>query len=281
MDKTPFFSIIIPTLNEEKYLPRLLTALAGQTYTDFEVIIVDGRSEDKTTEEAKKFSARLKNLRIITSDKRNLPYQRNLGAQNAPGTFFVFFDADVLIPPEFLEGIHYTIISRKCTFVTTWFTTDSKNSSDEMLILVINLAIEMSNVIGKPLSHGPNTIVKREAFFKVNGYKENLKMAEDHDFTMRVCREGYDLVILKEPQSILSLRRFASQGRLKVLYTWWWSALHTLLIGPQTTDLFHYKMGGHVHVKSSKLKTQNSKLKMYYHMIERFEQKLKRFFSDI
>lgn len=281
MGKDPFFSVIIPTLNEEKYLPRLLTSLTKQTYTGFEVIVVDGHSEDHTITQAKKFSARLKNLRIITSDKRNLPYQRNLGTQNALGKFFVFFDADVLLPPEFLEGIHYTIISRTCSFLTTWFATDSKKSSDQLLILVINLGVEMSKVIGKPLAHGPNTIVKKEAFFRVKGYKEDLKMAEDHDFSMRVCKKGYDLIILKEPQLIFSLRRFVSQGRLKVLYTWWWSAVHTFLLGPPTTDLFHYKMGGHVHEEKSKVKIQKLKLNRYYYMIERFEQKLKRFFSDI
>lgn len=279
MDKTPFFSIIIPTLNEEKYLPRLLTTLTKQTYTDFEVIIVDGHSEDNTTAKAKKFSVLLKNLRIITSNKRNLPYQRNLGAQNALGTFFVFFDADVLLPPEFLEGIHYTIISRNCPFLTTWFATDSKKSSDQLLILVINLGIEMSKVIGKPLAHGPNTIVKRDVFFKVKGYKENLKMSEDHDFSMRVCKKGYDLIILKEPQLIFSLRRFVSQGRLKVLYTWWWSAVHTFLLGPPTTDLFHYQMGGHVH--GMKKKESMMKLTTYLHIVERFERKLKTFFTDI
>ena len=279
MGKDPFFSVIIPTLNEEKYLPRLLTTLTKQTYTDFEVIIVDGHSEDKTTAKAKKFSVLLKNLRIITSNKRNLPYQRNLGAKNATGTFFVFFDADVLLPPEFLEGIHYTIVSRKCSFVTTWFVTDSKKSSDELLILFINLGIEVSKVIGKPLAHGPNTTISKQAFLKVGGYKENLKMSEDHDFTMRVSKAGYDLIILKEPQLIFSLRRFVSQGRLKVLHTWWWSAVHTLLIGPPTTNFFNYEMGGHVH--GMKKKESMMKLTTYLHIVERFERKLKTFFTDI
>ena len=44
----PFFSIIIPTLNEEKYLPLLLSDLEHQLFTDFEVIVVDGKSADKT-----------------------------------------------------------------------------------------------------------------------------------------------------------------------------------------------------------------------------------------
>lgn len=272
MEKIPFFSIIIPTLNEEKYLPKLLTSLTKQTYTDFEVIVVDGYSEDGTEHEAKKFSKALPQFSFIRSKERNLPYQRNLGAKQAKGTFFVFFDADMIVPPEFLEGIHYTIISRKCFFITTWFATESKKSSDKMLILVINLGMEIGKVIGKPLAHGPNTIVKKEVFFEMKGYNEKLKMSEDYDFTVRVSKAGYDLLILKEPQLIYSLRRFVSQGKLKVLYTWWWSVVHMMLIGPPTTNMFHYEMGGHVHKKKTKLKT-------YHQIIEGFEKKIKTLFE--
>ena len=59
MTKKPFFSIIIPALNEEKYLPLLLSDLAKQTMRDFEVVVVDGKSEVKTVVTAKSFAKSL------------------------------------------------------------------------------------------------------------------------------------------------------------------------------------------------------------------------------
>jgi len=51
----PFFSIVIPTLNEEKYLPNLLNDLTKQKEKDFEIIVVDGKSEDRTIDIAIKY----------------------------------------------------------------------------------------------------------------------------------------------------------------------------------------------------------------------------------
>jgi len=67
----PYFSIIIPTLNEERYLPKLLEDLLNQTEKNFEVIVVDGKSTDKTIDVCKHF---MKNIpsKIIISNKRNV-----------------------------------------------------------------------------------------------------------------------------------------------------------------------------------------------------------------
>ena len=55
----PFFSIVIPTLNEEDYLPNLLGDLTKQTKKDFEVIIADGYSKDETKQVVKAFKKKL------------------------------------------------------------------------------------------------------------------------------------------------------------------------------------------------------------------------------
>ena len=80
-DQTPFFSIVIPALNEEHYLPRLLLDLSKQTFQDFEVILVDAKSDDDTIGMAKQFEKKFGTLTILNSDKRNVAHQRNLGSQ--------------------------------------------------------------------------------------------------------------------------------------------------------------------------------------------------------
>ena len=89
-------SVIIPALNEEKYISKCIEGVKSQAFKDYEVIIVDGKSSDKTIEVIKKIS----NYKVIISDKRNAPYQRNLGAKYAKGDFLIFTDADTILSPN-------------------------------------------------------------------------------------------------------------------------------------------------------------------------------------
>jgi len=78
MSTRPFFSIIIPCLNEEKYLPKLLEDLSNQTLQDFEVIVIDGNSEDKTIQLIEKYKDIFSTFKIIISKIRNVSVQRKL-----------------------------------------------------------------------------------------------------------------------------------------------------------------------------------------------------------
>ena len=98
-----FFSVIIPTLNEEKFLPKLLKSLGKQTFRDFEVFVIDGGSEDKTEYVFGKHSKHLPSSKFIHSEVKNVGFQRNLGAKNASGKYLVFLDADVDVEQTFLE----------------------------------------------------------------------------------------------------------------------------------------------------------------------------------
>ena len=92
-------SIIIPTLNEEKYLPLLLKEIKKQNSADYEIIVADAGSEDKTIEIAKNYGCK-----IIPG---GLPARgRNEGAKIAQGDIFLFMDADnIFLPPEFLKNL--------------------------------------------------------------------------------------------------------------------------------------------------------------------------------
>ena len=120
-------SIIIPTLNEEKYLPFLLESIkkhpeaerssrrgspvqssafvSGQIFNDFEIIIADAGSKDKTIEIAKKFGCQIV--------KGGLPAKgRNEGAQIAKGDLYLFLDGDTILPEIFFEKALYEFKKR-------------------------------------------------------------------------------------------------------------------------------------------------------------------------
>ena len=91
-------SIIIPTLNEEDYLPWLLNSIKKQDFVDYEIIIADAGSKDKTLSIAKSYGCK-----IVPG---GLPAKgRNEGAKAAKGDMLIFLDSDVLIPhSKFIEN---------------------------------------------------------------------------------------------------------------------------------------------------------------------------------
>src|ERR1700733_10407118 len=98
-------SIIIPCLNEQAYLPRLLESIAAQTYDGkLQVIVVDGHSDDKTVASAHKYAQRLDDLLVVEAE-RNVGHQRNVGAKHAKYEHLLFLDADVVLPPDLLARL--------------------------------------------------------------------------------------------------------------------------------------------------------------------------------
>ena len=89
-------SIIIPTLNEEKSIEKTLQSIKELKDYDYEIIISDGKSKDKTVEIAKKYDAKV--IVYEGTIRQTIGGGRNLGASIASGDFFVFLDADVTIP---------------------------------------------------------------------------------------------------------------------------------------------------------------------------------------
>ena len=94
-------SIIIPTLNEEKYIGGILKDLSVQSYKDFEVIVVDSSINNHTVNIAESF-----NVKILKSS-RGTSVQRNLGARIAQGKYLIFIDADIrLFDSNFLKKVN-------------------------------------------------------------------------------------------------------------------------------------------------------------------------------
>jgi glycosyltransferase involved in cell wall biosynthesis len=251
--KKPYFSIIIPTLNEEKFLPLLLTNLTQQTYTNFEVIVVDANSTDKTKDIALKFKTKL-NLRFISSSKTQVSYQRNLGGQNAKAKILIFFDADTQIPKNFLKKIKLAFDTKNPDILTTWNKSDSKLDKDKVIAIATNILFELAKFINFPALYGAMIAVKKPVFKAVNGFSEKVKFGEDSYFVQQVVRAGYKYIILRNAYYIFSLRRFRKEGTLNTLRQYAQLNSKILLNGFESKPAVDYPMGGHLFTNSSPTK---------------------------
>jgi glycosyltransferase involved in cell wall biosynthesis len=104
---TPFFSIVIPLYNKEKYIKDTLTSVLNQTFTDFEVIIVNDGSTDTSIEEIEKFN----DPRILVFNQPNmgLSEARNTGIKNASADYLAFIDADDFWYEHHLDQLYQLI----------------------------------------------------------------------------------------------------------------------------------------------------------------------------
>ncbi len=217
MTKKPFFSIIIPALNEEKYLPLLLSDLAKQTMRDFEVVVVDGKSEDKTVVTAKSFAKSLPKISIITADRRHVCTQRNMGASKARGSVLVFSDADNRIPNYFLAGIKYKLEFHDVDLITPWFKPDKSNTSNDTIAIGMNLGLELQKTLSNPMMLESLIAIKKQSFDKIGGFDESVNFAEGRQFATSVLRENIKWTIVKDPTYQFSFRRFRKFGILKLM----------------------------------------------------------------
>lgn len=175
----PEISVIIPTLNEEKFLSKTLEGLSKQTFRDFEIIIVDGYSTDRTVEIAKKFGAR-----IIQTRKKGVSVARNIGARAARGKIIAMTDADVNYLTDWLEQIHKNFVVRKVDMVwgpNYWIDPPLFVGILHELAALWN--INFSNKL--LLVCNTNIAFSKTGFLKIGGYREDLQLLDDYDIGIR------------------------------------------------------------------------------------------------
>lgn len=212
--KNPFFSVVIPTLNEEKFLPKLLSDLSKQTNTDFEVIHVDGNSEDKTVELAKKFETELQ-LTQLSTTVRNVSTQRNMGIDAAQGTWIIFMDADNRIKPSFLDGIKYRLAENPDTDIfTTWLSIDKEKKLNQPIERAMNYWLELGRLSGKEWAFGALIGTRKKILRKKFYFDAKQKVAEDGFFIKNLVTAGHTFKVFRDPRYTYSVRRLDAEGTI-------------------------------------------------------------------
>ncbi|MBI2107586.1 glycosyltransferase [Candidatus Woesearchaeota archaeon] len=199
-------SVIIPTLNEEKYLGKCLEGLKKQSFRDFEIIVVDGKSTDNTVEIAKRYS------RVIMSDKRGVGYQQNLGAEYAKGDILIFTHADTILPPNTLLEISRAMARNS---IVGGSTTGIFEPIDYR-VRVLNLFSPLVQMILK-ITYAYCIFVRKDAFDKTDGFRNCI--CEDNEFGQKLKNQG-KITILDNCPHYASSRRFRYMGFYSTIWLW-------------------------------------------------------------
>lgn len=200
-------SIVIPTYNEEKYILKLLNCIKKNSFTNYEIIVADNKSNDRTKELAKKFNCRITNGGIPGVG-------RNQGAKIAKGNYLLFLDADVIFEDDFLNKFIEEFNNRKLDIATCVFSPISKNYYDRIIFKLVTIFFIITEKI-YPQSLGFCIMVKKTLFDINQGFNEELRLGEDVEFVKRVSRKA-KFGVIRSSKLQVSVRRMDKEGRFQM-----------------------------------------------------------------
>jgi len=232
-------SIIIPTLNEERYIGRLLVCLCSQKFKNFEVIIVDGKSTDCTIKVAKRYRKSLR-LKTVESTERNLSYQRNLGVDHSQYDNLLFLDADVKFGKSFLNKLTKQVRKRKLDIATGVIIPDSKKWYYKLFFTICNLIIFFLQK-SFPAAPGSFTYIKKEIHQRVKGHREDITWSADISYVNAASKYG-KFGLVNVPY-YFSVRRFEQYGTKKTMFQWAAAFFLTLINKPEFANSIKYDFG--------------------------------------
>lgn len=205
-------SIIIATLNEERYLRDTLESIHDQkTDKDFEIILGDGESSDNTLAIAKEYGCR-----IASVPPGNIAIGRQAAAKIAKGKIIVSADADSIYPPNWLEELTRPL--QKEVVATCGKILPSEGTKVEKVFAeaVLNNIASFTYIVKIPFAAASNMAVDKKAFDAIGGYDTELLTAEDTDLMKRMMKHGK---VAYCPSAIcyVSMRRVRQWGYAKYL----------------------------------------------------------------
>ena len=227
-------SVIVPTLNEAAYLPGLLDMLGAQTRPPDEIIIADAGSTDGTVD-----LARARGARVV---RGGMPaVGRNAGARAATGDLFLFLDADVVPPPDFIARSVEEFESERYAIATSLIAALDGDLVDQVIAKATNLYF----LVMQPISpHAPGfcILVRRAIHDEIGGFDESLRLSEDIDYARRASRYG-KFGVLTSTRIPVSMRRVEKEGLVGLGLKYAWCEIYALAGKPVRAIPFEYEFG--------------------------------------
>lgn len=218
--KSPFISVIIPAYNEEKFLPACLESISKQTLAknEYEVVVVDNASTDRTAEIAKRYP-----VKLIHEPKRSVTVARQTGVNKSHGNIIVSGDADTFYPPKWLTNIKDTFIKNpELIGVGGWVYFDKTSTFFNFSFAIgqqLNLILQ--RFTGRfPIVYAANFAFKRSALYSIGGYPVYLPELGDQQYILYRFFKIGKVIINPRVKCITSGRRQNSLSKNILQNVW-------------------------------------------------------------
>lgn len=187
-------SVIVPVYNAEKYLKRCIDSIINQTYKNFEIILVDDGSEDKSSEICDHFFKKDCRVKVIHKKNEGVSSARNEGLNQSKGKYISFIDADDWIERNFLLEMYNELKKHNVDYVTCGYNRVYENHSEilnndltEELVSANEYIIKILNVQnGYGFAH--MKLISKEAIGNIR-FNTNISVGEDAFFNVQLCKK--------------------------------------------------------------------------------------------
>ncbi len=205
MSIAPLISVVIPLYNGVAYVRRSIPSVLGQTYSDFELIVVDDGSTDDGPEVVRTFTdAR---VRLIRQENAGVSAARNRGVAEAQGTYVAFLDADDEWEPQFLDAIAHLSVAYPTAgiWATGYRRIFPTGPSVEFTLAesrsrtTLQIDDYFRRLPGGSIVHASAVAIPVSVFRKLGGFREDCHWGEDQEMWARIALHyplGYDTRIL-------------------------------------------------------------------------------------
>lgn len=237
-----FFSVIVPVYNRIDEVRDLLESLAAQTCRDFEVIIVEDGSTQPCGEVVETFKDRL-DVQYHFKDNEGRSIARNHGIERARGDYFIFFDSDCVIPPQYFATLSAALEANPLDCfggpdaASDDFTDVQKAINFSMTAFLTTGGIRGGKVqLEKFVPRSFNMGYSRKVWETVGGFRE--MFSEDIDMSTRIRKAGFSIGLIREAfvyhKRRVDLKKFARQT-----YVFGMSRITLKLLYPDSMKLVH------------------------------------------
>ena len=226
----PFVSVILPCLNEARYIGKCLDSIFANDYpaSDFEVIVADGRSDDGTRAILDEYARTHPSLRVLDNAQRITPCALNMAIRAARGEIIVRIDAHVHYPPTYIRQLVEALLETGVECVGGVI--DTVPAAETAMAHAV--AIGMSHPFGvgdsrfrigsnvrRDVDHVPFFCIRREVFDRLGLFDEELVRNQDGEFSWRLRQSGGRIMLIPEISSSYYARDTrAKLGRMMFQY---------------------------------------------------------------
>lgn len=239
------YSVIIPVYNRPAEVQELLKSLEEQTYKNFEVLIIEDGSTKRCDSICKEFEDKL-TIAYYFKENSGQGFSRNYGFERATGDYFVQFDSDAIIPPNYFEvveqqlDIHMFDAYGGPDASAPGFTPIQKAINYAMTSVFTTGGIrgQKKNLGGKFHPRSFNFGLSKQVFERVGGYKIT-RMGEDIEYSIRIIKHGFKVGLIPAA-FIYHKRRTSLKQFFKQLHFFGRARINISRFFPEELKLVHY-----------------------------------------
>jgi len=240
-----FFSIIIPLYNRPQEIKELLDTLVKQTYTAFEVLIIEDGSKDDAKEVIDSFKNDL-DIQYYFKQNEGQGFARNLGFEKAKGDYFIIFDSDCLIPSNYLENVKNHLHHNHLDAfggpddAHNSFTPTQKAISYAMTSVFTTGGIRgrSNNAAGQFHPRSFNMGLSRKVWEKVGGFIIT-RLGEDIEYSIRIHNAGFKIGLIQDAK-VYHKRRTSFKQFWKQLHFFGRARINITTFYPKTLKAVHF-----------------------------------------